>query len=551
MKIPKSWLSLSALSLAAILVFTIQLHSMNLFSNFLCGGYNITNLFNKEKVEDNSISVALLLDTSNSMDGLIEQAKSQLWRIVSELSQAKKNGEIPQLRFALYEYGNDRLSKADGHIKQVLAFTSDMDNLSKELFALTTNGGNEYCGQVILKSIDNLNWGAHDGALRMIYIAGNEPFTQGPISFSDATKSAKVKDVVINSIFCGNHQEGINTSWQVGAHSTGGEYSSIDQNKATVYVDSPFDDQIAQLNEQLNDTYIAFGKKGKEYQLNQKVQDDNAGKYSNANYVDRAVFKSSKNYSNAQWDLVDAYEKDKKIIKQRTDLPASFSNLSEKETAAEIERIAQKRASIKTEIQALNSKRRAYLADLSKNDNGESNLQNSILKSLKKQANRKGFQMPGDDLTETTFPASNVDYEEFVNLSKEVKAYRKGRMLDLNTFLKMSQEKDIIILDTRSKAAFDGKHLKGAIHLNFSDFTADKLAELIPDKNSKILIYCNNNFLRDPKYFAMKSAPLALNIPTFINLYGYGYKNIYELSSLVAVDFHQLEFEGRSVTLNR
>ena len=85
------------------------------------------------------------------------------------------------------------------------------------------------------------------------------------------------------------------------------------------------------------------------------------------------------------------------------------------------------------------------------------------------------------------------------------------------------------------------------MHLNFSDFTAAKLAAVIPDKNTRILIYCNNNLEDDSQNFPAKSMPLALNIPTFINLYGYGYTNIYELSSLVSVTDPRLVFADSAV----
>jgi len=105
------------------------------------------------------IKVALLLDTSNSMDGLIDQAKAQLWSIVNELSYAKCNDDRPNLQIALYEYGNDNLSSYEGYIRQVLGFTNDLDDISKELFSLTTNGGSEFCGQVIQSSLNQLDWG--------------------------------------------------------------------------------------------------------------------------------------------------------------------------------------------------------------------------------------------------------------------------------------------------------------------------------------------------------------------------------------------------------
>lgn len=155
---------------------------------------------------------------------------------------------------------------------------------------------------------------------------------------------------------------------------------------------------------------------------------------------------------------------------------------------------------------------------------------------------------------------SMVDFDAYEKLLKEVKKHRKTHLVPLDKFLQMSNEPNVIILDTRSDSMYNAKHVKGAIHLNFSDFTQDRLAQLIPDKNTKILIYCNNNFTDDPISFATKSVrptnlgrlydpglTLALNIPTYINLFGYGYKNVYELSQAISVNHSKISFEGTSI----
>lgn len=141
---------------------------------------------------------------------------------------------------------------------------------------------------------------------------------------------------------------------------------------------------------------------------------------------------------------------------------------------------------------------------------------------------------------------SKVDYDSFLKMSEEILEYRKERLIPVDLFLEYLKDENTILLDTRSEAAYKKKHLKGATHINFSDFTEGKLAKQIPSKQTRILIYCNNNIDGDPINFASKMAPLALNIPTFINLYGYGYKNIYELSSLVPIKGNRLTFEGTS-----
>jgi hypothetical protein len=142
---------------------------------------------------------------------------------------------------------------------------------------------------------------------------------------------------------------------------------------------------------------------------------------------------------------------------------------------------------------------------------------------------------------------ANISYEEFEDFVKEVRHYRSERRVRLDTFLLMAKDPNTILLDTRSSKAFHNMHLKGAVHLNFSDFTDEKLAKVIPDTTTRILIYCNNNFVDEEKGFPGKRRPLALNIPTFINLYGYGYKNVYEMGGLHSVYHPKLEFEGLDV----
>jgi len=207
-----------------------------------------------------TIMLALLLDTSNSMDGLIDQAKSQLWKIVNELASAKcGDGSQPNVKIALYEYGNDGLPASEGYIRQVSALSEDLDVISEKLFSLSTNGGNEFCGHVIKTSLNQLAWSASSADLKMIFIAGNEPFTQGSVSYQLACSAAKEKGVVVNTIFCGDFNEGIQTNWKSGADLTGGTFMSIQQNSRTVYVPTPYDDKIAELNDKLNATYVYYG----------------------------------------------------------------------------------------------------------------------------------------------------------------------------------------------------------------------------------------------------------------------------------------------------
>ena len=347
-----------------------------------------------ERHSNNTVKIALLLDTSNSMDGLINQAKSQLWDIVNKFTHAKcGNDSRPNLQIALYQYGNDDLSSREGYIQQVLDFSNDLDEISEKLFSLTTNGGEEYCGQVIHTSLKQLNWGKNPDNLKMIFIAGNEPFTQGKLNYKDAVTNAKEKDVIVNTIFCGDYQQGINTDWKRGATMTGGEYMAIDHNRHVVHIDTPYDDIIIKLNSKLNSTYIGYGAMGASKMELQSVQDDNAMEMEEAVAVKRAVSKSSRLYQNSSWDLVDASEdKDFDVTNIKKDqLPAALKNKSTTQIENYIEEKKVERNKIQKEITALNDKREAFIAKNQK-ENAKGELENAMLEAIKKQAEKKNYK---------------------------------------------------------------------------------------------------------------------------------------------------------------
>lgn len=338
-----------------------------------------------------NIQVALLLDTSNSMDGLIDQAKAQLWEIVNELSYAKCGNHKIRLQIALYEYGNDGLPSTEGYVRQVLPFSDDLDEISKELFALTTNGGNEFCGKVISSSINQLDWKKSKDDLKLIFIAGNEPFTQGPVNYVDAATDALEKDITINTIFCGDYRQGIETKWKNGADITSGKYTAIDHNQKTIYVASPYDDEILELNHKLNQTYIYYGNAGRSKMQLQAEQDSNAMTYSKANAVNRTVSKSSSFYKSESWDLIDAAEKEDFEVEEiaEDELPENLRKKSKKEIESYIKEKSEERKLIQEKIQELNNKRLAFVKKNS--DNKQGGLENALLQAIKDQGKKKSF----------------------------------------------------------------------------------------------------------------------------------------------------------------
>jgi hypothetical protein len=350
-------------------------------------------LFGKKDNDNNTVKIALLLDTSNSMDGLINQAKAQLWDIVNQFSYAKcGNGHRPNLEIALYQYGNDGLSSREGYIQQVIGFSTDLDEISEKLFSLNTNGGEEYCGEVIQTSLRQLDWGKNPDNLKMIFIAGNEPFTQGKLNYKDAVINAKEKEVIVNTIFCGDYQQGINTEWKKGATLTGGEYMAINHNKKIVHISTPYDDIIIKLNSKLNSTYISYGAMGSKKLELQSRQDNNAMELEEAVAVQRAVSKSSAMYKNSTWDLIDASEDDEFDVSalKKEELPGTLRDKSKTELTAFINAKKEERKRVQEEIQELNVKREIYIKAHAPEEKGE--LESAMLNAIKRQASGKNFK---------------------------------------------------------------------------------------------------------------------------------------------------------------
>lgn len=148
---------------------------------------------------------------------------------------------------------------------------------------------------------------------------------------------------------------------------------------------------------------------------------------------------------------------------------------------------------------------------------------------------------------EKKIPNPAIDYAEFARLATELAPVREKNRVTEEQFIKMAASPGTVILDVRSPADFRRIHVKGARNLVLTDFTEENLSKVIPDKTSRILIYCNNNFTGQPDYFPMKRAAMALNVQAFVNLHAYGYTEVYELGPLLDVKTTLIVLESGEV----
>lgn len=310
------------------------------------------------------VQVAILFDTSNSMDGLIDQAKSRIWSIVNEISTLSYNGYRPSLEIALYHYGNDNLSHTGNYIEQLLSLTGDLDAVSQKLFGLRTNGGSEFCGAVIGRSLTDLNWSTNPSDLKMIYIAGNEAFNQGPIDYKEECKRAASRGIYINAIYCGNYDQGVRELWKDGASCSNGDYFNIDSDKEVVHIKTPYDEQINHYNDSLNKTYYGYGIEGQRKKTMQATEDMNAEQVSPSAKAERSIAKSKSDvYSNSSWDIVDAVDKDGKdiAVMEESELPEEFKGKTKEEKEALLTEIRDDRVKYQEKISELAKNRQEFI----------------------------------------------------------------------------------------------------------------------------------------------------------------------------------------------
>lgn len=406
------------------------------------------------------IQLCLVLDTSNSMDGLINQAKARLWSVVSELGRASEKHPCPrcgptrpQLQVAVYEYGNNTIEASDGYVRLRIPFTTDLDLVSEQLFSLTTNGGLEYCGWAIRKAVSELAWvpvsggaqpgldispvpvpcirgggAAHDvmgqnagpratvvcdvppvdglvidnhqqPVMRVLVIAGNEPFTQGTVHYAEAIAEAVASGIRVHTVFCGDEREGRTTGWADGARLGNGRYMSINQDTSFIDLATPFDGRLLDMNTRLNATYLPYGGTPGRVAFERQAAQDRSSAVT-GNLVGRASVKASASlYSNIHWDLLDALEAKTITLEQLKpeDLPEVLRGKSIVDQRRIVESYQRDRERIRGEMSSIARERAEYLRNQHRRGIQGVRLDDAIVQAVREQAESAGLRFIDDD----------------------------------------------------------------------------------------------------------------------------------------------------------
>lgn len=368
---------------------------MNLFSKMGIGLMTLAFVVGLDvnaetNVKPADVQLAILLDSSGSMSGLINQTKTQLWKVVNELTKARKHGLLPDLKVSVYQHGMAGFA-AEGFIQRLTPLTVDLDIVSEKLFDITTTGSNEFTGQAIEKAALSEQWSQDGDAYKAIFIAGNETMEQGPVDFRDAIRTAASKGLIVNTIHAGEEAVGIQGFWRAAADLGGGNFVNINMNYNRPHIPSPYDQEILDLNNKLNDTYLYYGKDGKEAKDRQAREDANAGD----NLLDRGASKASGYYRNSSWDLIDGIDEKQVKLEDIPDeeLPEELRGKTLQYKLDFIEGMRQKRREIQKQIQALYRLREEFV-EKKLEEMGEDNANTvgkALIANLRQQLTQRGF----------------------------------------------------------------------------------------------------------------------------------------------------------------
>lgn len=339
-----------------------------------------------------TVDLAICLDTSGSMQGLINQARARIWAIVNDLALAKPT---PRLRVALIAYGGAAYDSNAGWVQVQTKFTEDLDLVSQKLFALNAKGSTEYVGRALQTAL-SFQWQTDPDALKLIVVAGNESADQDKeVPYRVMCRKSIERSIMVNAIYCGPEGDQIAPGWRDIARLSDGQFASIDQNRAAATVASPFDDRLSALSASLNTTYVWYGNEGKKSRAKQEEADHDARDMGDSVAAQRAVAKNSKLYYN-RWCLVDATRRGTIKVEdlKPEDLPKELKGKSTEEIIRYLDAKFEERTKIQKQIAELQKQRQEWIAkeQAKQGDEQEETIEAAVKRAIRAQAAKKGYK---------------------------------------------------------------------------------------------------------------------------------------------------------------
>jgi len=346
--------------------------------------------------ETRPVDVVVMLDTSGSMENLLDATRARVWDVVNELGRMKPT---PELRVGLVSFGTDKATEDQGFIIQHLDLTDDLDEVYAELMGLTIGGGTELVGRALNEALDGMRWSPEYNALRVVFVAGNESADQGveDDDFRIAARAARDRDIIVNALYAGNRDQGVVEKWHEVARAGEGNFTAIDPSTGSIQIAAPQDDLLLELNGRLNTTYVPYGEKGQNGLANQVAQDSNASRLGVQSCSSRIVAKGGALYNNGSWDLVDRTLEEGFDWNSLSlaDLPEEIQSMTVDEKVEFIGAKRAQREGIQREIQAASDAREMFVKKVIADRIGEAGLGEAMRKVIREQAMAKGFTCEG------------------------------------------------------------------------------------------------------------------------------------------------------------
>lgn len=309
------------------------------------------------------IDLAIVLDTSGSMESLIDATRFALWELLEDAAQLEPT---PMLRIALVSYGNSDYSAGTGRVRIDTDFTQDFDRLSERLFSLTTGkGGAEYVARAVKVALEGLTWTSSEEALQLILIAGNESAEQDPqVSLEQIGQAASERGVFVHAVFWGNEEEPRAETWKQLGVLAEGRFDAVDPLRGARPIETPLDEELVALNLEFNETLLPIGEKGRSRQALLIEQDGKIRALGSAAVASRVEIKTSHLYLSG-WDLIDAIDSGRVALHELTqeELPEPLQGLSFDQQELYIEEMRSLREEISLEIAEIVKQRREYVAE--------------------------------------------------------------------------------------------------------------------------------------------------------------------------------------------
>lgn len=343
--------------------------------------------------------IAILVDTSGSMQGLINQVRDGIWSTLNSLNNLSKGGEGADVELALYQYGSSVVGADSKYIRQLVPLTKNHTLIAEKLFSTKAAGGDEYVGRVLMQAGSELNWSSNSEDFKSIILAGNETIIQGTIHPHNSALELELKSITLNTIFAGSENSHLLDEWRQLALLSSGGSLSIDQNSIQTHIDSPYDDRIINVTMEINTTYLPFGQNGEgEYRRMLDVDRDvwSSGRGS---YIGWGSYRSGGFGQNAtsSWDLVSAYRLGRLNLASIPDnrLPIVLRGLSITNKLEYIKKVDNHRKQLEKSLGKLREKRASFIQSVrsEQSQNDQENFSAAIRKLISKQLKSQGFTL--------------------------------------------------------------------------------------------------------------------------------------------------------------